>query len=1039
MKNPFAAGVQGASDIQRAAQVAGGPSGMGVLEGGVTAVSGKFIALTTIAVTALSNITNRAINAGTAWVKSFSTAPIMDGLNEYQTTLQSIQTVQANTDAPLSEVEASLKRLNDYSDTTIYNFGEMAKNVGTFTAAGVDLKTSVASIQGIANIAALSGSSSQQAATAMYQLSQAISSGKVGLQDWNSVVNAGMGGKKLQNALAQTAIAMGDIDEASVKLVGPMKKLEINGQSFRESIMAKPGQESWLSSDILVNTLASLDGRFSVAYQKAQLTEQGVRKFTDAQIKANMAEARANLEKKNGVKFSDAQYKELLKMANASTKAAQDVKTLGQVFDIAKETIGSGWAASFKSIFGGLDESKKTFTAMSNGLGDIIRKNALARNTLLASWKEMGGRKVLIKGLKNAWDALLGVAKPIRAAFRDIFPAQTAEGLVALTKKFAEFTRGLIPSKDTMRNIRDIAGGVFAVFHIGIQIVSAIAGALRHLFEIVGGGNGNFLDFAGGIGENIKAFDAFLQKSGIIKTFFNSIANLIAVPLALLKGFGSILGAIFDGFNPDVAEKVGETVGDVGSRLSGFGPIIQRIGDFFVAVGRIAGKIAGKIGEALSGVGDLIAGAFTPESFGKTLDVINTGLLAAIVLLIKNFFAKGVSIDLTGGLFDGIKETLGEATGALQNMQANLKANILLKIGAAIGVLALSLLILSGIEPNALKSALLAMTAGFGLLIGAMVAMMKFLGAVGVIQIYAISSAMTKLALAILILALAIKVFASMEIGDLARGLVGMAGALFIIQKALIPLAAGSKGMAKASFSLILLGTALNIIAIALKIFASMSWEEMGRGLAGLTGALLALSIGLKAMPPLNAEAVTLIALAVAINLIGVALKLFATMSWQEMGKGMAILASSLTIISLALRSMPKGILLQAIALNFVASALIVLAGALKIMGNFKPGQIVKSLILLGGALAILAIGLKVMQGSLIGAAALVVTAGALAILVPVLVALGAMSWEMIIKSLVALAGVFIVLGAAAYVLAPLTGVILGLSAAILLIGAGLA
>jgi hypothetical protein len=98
----------------------------------------------------------------------------MDGLHEYETNLQAIQTIQANTDQPLTKINASLQELNTYSDQTIYNFGEMAKNIGTFTAAGVDLKTATSSIKGIANMAALSGSNSQQASTAMYQLSQAI-------------------------------------------------------------------------------------------------------------------------------------------------------------------------------------------------------------------------------------------------------------------------------------------------------------------------------------------------------------------------------------------------------------------------------------------------------------------------------------------------------------------------------------------------------------------------------------------------------------------------------------------------------------------------------------------------------------------------------------------------------------------------------------------------------------------------------------------------------------------------------------------------
>lgn len=1039
LKNPFGSSTQGASELQRAAQAAGGPQGMGVLEGGVTAVSSKFIALSTIAITALSNITNRAINAGTTFLKSFTIQPIMDGMREYETTLQSIQTVQANTDAPLKEVEASLQRLNAYSDTTIYNFGQMAKNVGTFTAAGVDLETSVASIQGIANIAALSGSSAEQAAMAMYQLSQAIAAGKVGLMDWNSVVNAGMGGKKLQNALLQTAVAMGEIEQSSVKLVGPMKKLTVNGQSFRESIMAG-GDEPWLSSEVLVNTLAALDGRFSVAYQKAQLTEKGVRKFTDAQIKSNMAEARANLEKKNGVKYSDAQYKELLKMAEASTKAAQDVKTLGQVFSIARETIGSGWAASFKNVFGNLKEAKVLFTGMSTGLGDIIRANALARNELLSKWGKLGGRDTLIDGLKDAWSSFYSVIQAVGKGFRDVFPKKTATDLVAMTQTFADFMHSLLPSKETLADIRDIAGGVFAVFHIGKQILSGVVDGFKALFDSVGGGNGNFLDFFAAIGNGIKEFDAFLEKSGLITTFFTTLGQILSVPLALLAGVGDIIGSIFGGFDAGAAEKVGDAVGVVGERLSGIEVIGERLRSFFSSLGNVFANLGKFIGESLVKIGDVVASAFTADTFGKTLDVINTTLLGALVLLIRNFFTKGVKIDLTGGLFDGIKETLGSATSAFENMQNTLKADILLKLAGAIAVMAAALLVLSMIDPGALTKALGAMTAGFGILIGAMAVLMKTMGAAGIVQLYVITSGMTKMALSILLLAFALKTLASIKFGDMLRGLVGLAIMMKIISKVMPTLAANSKGMVKASSSLILLGIALNILALALKVFASMSWEEMIKGLVGMTAVLIILAGALKIMPDMKAEGIGLVLLAVAMNILALALKMFATMSWGEIVKGLVTLAGALFIISAAINTMPKTMMLQAAALVLVAGALTVLAGALKIMGSMSWDEIKKGLIALGVSLLMLALGLQAIGVvGTVGAVGLLAAAAALAIFAPVMLALGAMKWSSIIKSLVVLAGIFVILGVAGYFLAPLTPVLMGLGVALLLMGAGLA
>ena len=138
--------------------------------------------------------------------------PVHTGFQEYETQIGAVQTILANTQSKgstLDDVNAALDELNTYADQTIYNFTEMTRNIGTFTAAGVDLEKAVTSIKGIANLAAVSGSTSQQASTAMYQLSQALAAGKIQLMDWNSVVNAGMGGEVFQTALKRTRNADG--------------------------------------------------------------------------------------------------------------------------------------------------------------------------------------------------------------------------------------------------------------------------------------------------------------------------------------------------------------------------------------------------------------------------------------------------------------------------------------------------------------------------------------------------------------------------------------------------------------------------------------------------------------------------------------------------------------------------------------------------------------------------------------------------------------------------------------------------------------
>ena len=174
------------------------------ISGAADSVRVKFSAMQIAGVTALANITNSAIHAGERIVSALTIDPIKTGFQEYETQINAVQTILANTQSKgttLNQVNKALDELNTYADKTIYNFTEMTRNIGTFTAAGIDLDTSVNAIQGIANLAAVSGSTSQQASTAMYQLSQALATGTVKLMDWNSVVNAGMGVQVFQDAL----------------------------------------------------------------------------------------------------------------------------------------------------------------------------------------------------------------------------------------------------------------------------------------------------------------------------------------------------------------------------------------------------------------------------------------------------------------------------------------------------------------------------------------------------------------------------------------------------------------------------------------------------------------------------------------------------------------------------------------------------------------------------------------------------------------------------------------------------------------------
>jgi len=1012
------------------------------MQGGIQGVSAGFIALSTVAITALSNIVNRAVDAGLSFAKSFTIGPVIDGLHEYETNLKSIQTVQANTDRPLPEINAALDQLNKYSDQTIYNFSEMARNVGTFTAAGVDLETSVSSIKGIANLAALSGSSSEQAATAMYQLSQAIASGKVGLQDWNSVVNAGMGGKKLQNALAQTAIAMGTIDKQAVKMVGPMKKLEINGQSFRESIMAKPGQEAWLSSDILVNTLSSVDGRFSKAALAAEKTETGLRKYSAAQIEAKIQQNRLNLEQKNGVKYTDEQFKALQKMSTMAFKSATEVKTLGQVFDIVKETIGSGWAASFRNIFGDLKEAKKNFTALKDTFTGIIEQNAYARNMVLSAWSEGGGRTMVIDGLKNAWQALLAIAKPIQEAFRQIFPAKTGADLLAASAAFEKFTQKLIIGKGTAEDIKRTFAGVFAIFSIAGQIIGGFIGVIFKLFGVVGQGAGSFLSFTGGIGDFLVGIDQALKKGDGLSKFFSGLANVLAIPIkiiqALSQGFLNLIG---------IGGAAGGAVDQFGERLSGLDAIMQNIKLYTTVLGAVFDNLADKlapiapaIATVFAGLGDSIREGITSGDFSGVFDALNSVLLGGIFVVLKKFLSNGLTLDFGGGLLENISGSFEQLTGSMAAMQTQIRAKTLLTIAAAVALLTVSIVALSLIDSAKLTKALTAITVGFGQLLIAMAVLIKISGSAGFVKVPLIAASMILLAGSVVILSVAVKILSTMSWAELLKGLLGVSVLLGGLALAANLMGSASGSMLRAGLAMIPLSIGILLLAGAVKIFASLSLAELAQGLGAVAGTLAIVATAMSLMPlSLPITAAGLVLVAVALNGMALAVLIFAGIPSEDIAKGLIAITGGLIGIALAMSLMPLTLPITAAGLILVSIALNALAAAALVFGSMSWEELAIAGAAIAGMLTILSLGLLAMSGSLVGSAALLIAAAALAVLTPILITLGTLDIMTIVTGLGAMAAIFLVFGAAAAILSAVIVPMLGLGAAMLLLGAGLA
>ena len=502
---------------------------MSSLGANVEMVGSKFSVLEQIGIGALRNIGNSAMEVGKKVVSALTIDPVKSGFDEYNTQINAVQTILANTSGKgttLDQVNQALDELNHYADLTIYNFTEMTRNIGTFTAAGVDLETSVSAIQGIANVAAVSGSTSQQASVAMYQLSQALAAGTVKLQDWNSVVNAGMGGEVFQNALKETSELLGTGAEAAIQAKG----------SFRESL-----QTGWLTSQVLTETLKKFttSGANEYVAKYTGLSKEAVdAAMENAKAQHGEADAikvvSAELAKQTGK--SEEQIASILNMARTAEDAATKVKTIPQLMDTLNEAVQSGWTQTWEIIIGDFEEAKELLTSISDVAQDWINKMSNRRNDILEG------------AMTSSWDKLT---------------AKINEAGVT-TEEFEEKTKAALKARgyhvDTLISEYGSLEAVFRSGRVSTNILQDAIDGLNSSLSNLEGIQETLKD--GSTGDDVKKIQEALVSMGYSLDKFGSDGIFGSETVAAVKAFQEAKGLTVDGIiGPDTLAALKEASG----------------------------------------------------------------------------------------------------------------------------------------------------------------------------------------------------------------------------------------------------------------------------------------------------------------------------------------------------------------------------------------------------------------------------------------------------------------------------------------------
>lgn len=1144
----------------------------------IETVKVKFSAMQYAAFAVFQNIVNRAIDTGERMIRALTIDPISDGFREYELKMNSVQTMMMSSGESLETVNGYLGQLNTYADKTIYSFSDMTENIGKFTNAGVKLKDAVSAIQGISNEAALSGANANEASRAMYNFAQALSAGSVKLIDWKSIENANMATVEFKNELLKTALALGTVVESEGKYKtttkdanGKVSELFTATQSFNDSLSAQ-----WMTTDVLVQTLAKYSDETTEIGKRAFEAATKVKTFT--QLVDTLKEAVGSgwsesfeimfgdfeEAKKFYTEISDTLGSLIGDQANRRNAFLTDTFSTGWkrilregIFDakmyretvtsVAKEngiavdelikkngsfeaSLKEGWATS-KILATSLSKMTDHYSKLSDEelratgytreqvnelkkLNDGVKNGTIDLGKFADAMKLPSGRENFINILRNSFNALMSVVKPVGDGLRDVFGKIDGRGLYNVIKTLSDFTSKLSLTESESKNLRSTIKGLAAVVNVLWEVLKKAAVIASPILMIIRPILDAVLLFTGKIGEAIYALENALVNNKALKNFNESYLSLVQnTAKSVSESYKGVIGFVtsvvefFKQMNSGLKtafDSVSKGIGDSENKLlSRFTPLINFISKVGTLIGKIVVELRNAINdvfgdfnfldyvtriihvlagmglisilskitktitdfksitksipefmESISGsldkVGDILGGFRKKVDMSVKMGTVTRLILfaGAIAILATALYELGklnfkeVAVGVTGML--GVLTTIAIGIRLIAKTVKTIPKSDLASIGELIGmlysfgqaliVLSTAVQMLGELSWDGLAKGLIGVTT----LSATMIVCAKVLSTCGK-NVMKGAINMVIFALAIKTLATAIEPIGKLDWATIAKGLTAI-GALCLEMVVAFKLMSKNQGsILKGSIAMSIAAGAVVKMIKPMQTFGSMDWMSIGKGLTTIAGTLAIFALGLKALS--NASAIggvaSLLGATIALNALIVPLKMFSGMSLSEIGTSLLMLGGVLATLALGLKMIGSASSMKGVTcLNMMVIALSLLTPSLLAFSQLSWGSLLKSVGVLAIVLSELAIGMKIMSSNAMGAASMLLIAVALDAVVAGLIALSALKFKDVLGSLLSLAAIFGALALAANLLQGSFIAMMSLSVMMIAIGA---
>lgn len=901
---------------------------MSGLSKGIETVQTKFSALQVMGVTALANLTNSAVNAGKK-IASALTDSLINGGRERS---QKIKDAKFQIEGLLGEEEYAKQwsrideSINYAVADTAYGYDSAARAASQFLASSVKVGDEMdRSLRAISGVAAMTNSTYDDISNIFTRIA---GQGRVMAIDLNSLASRGL------NAAAILGKSMGKTESEVRDMVSDGK---ISFQQFADA----------------------MDNAFGEHAKKGNETFSGAL--------ANMKAAMSRI----GAKLWDPLIDNERDVFNQMRLLINDLNN----------NYLNGAIDSFNS-------------KMNNIFGNIIK------------FFELGGVKNIVLSIGDAFNYLSSVLKPIGDAFKEVFPPIAVETLVEYSKKLKELTSNFKLSEKTANNIKNTFKGLFSILDIGVSAVGAIVKGLGSLLGALTGISGGVIGVTGAFGNWVTGIRNTVKESNIFSNVVEGIVNII--------------------------ENVTNKIREFTSNLDIFGGMVNGLKAIFGFIAQLGKELGTFFGEVFSS-GDL----------EKAFNLINTTLSGGILFSIMEFFnqLKMLTQRFKEGT-GNVSSVIYNLKETLSSLQYSIKASAIMEIAKSLLVLAAALVLLNTVDAENMGKNLTTLGIGLTGLIGALWLLSKFnMDIKGALKIMVLESILSSLAFTLIKLSIALKILSTINIAQMGTALLGLTVGLGELIAALW-LMPKERDISDSTKALRKLSTSILIFAAALKIMSTIPWPNILWGLGAMTVALTEMVIVMRTMPSYKKDdkIPSMIKMATSLVILAGALKILSTMDWDDIARTMTAIGGTFTMLIAFVKLLPKDLKslnAKINALNMMALGLGFTALALMGLGTMNWEQVQVALVGLGGSLAEVLTFLALLPkdatskvGGLIGfSSALVILAGAMKIL-------GSLSWGALAVSLVAMAGAFVVMGVAAKVLGPMIPTLLGLAAAMAVFGA---